>query len=508
MGHAVDQNLLSLVQQDVKELIDKYTKTEAEQSAIQESLDQQRTEQIEMQNTVASLQDQQSSTIVHLEEHDEQLEAVMELMKENKGILETLVSVEKTLSEELMNRVQDVEKGLGETDDRMKQLKKDVSETGNKMEQLEQGFAKTDDKVEQLEKDFSETGGKMEQLEQGFAKTDDKVEQLEQGFAKTDDKVEQLEKDVCETGGKMEQLEHDDKVEQLEQGFAKTDDKVEQLEQGFAKTDDKVEQLEQGFAKTDNKVEQLEQGFAKTDDKVEQLEKDVSETGGKVKQLEQEVRSQRMKENKPEASPVETFDLKTCQSKLAKHYQKTAKVPTTVWSSICELELDQIYTRLSWVKEEQTPAGSSQEELGHYTEMFTEKTKNGFVPKRILVRGQTGIGKTTFVKKLLVDWSNLDDAKMEEKQKDALRKFELVVAVTLKEVSKCQTLKEVITCSRLFPKDEESLTDDLLCYIRKNQEKVLLCLTVMTSIALEATPKSSMTAEATLQSTKYSTEII
>ncbi|KAJ7389412.1 hypothetical protein OS493_031656 [Desmophyllum pertusum] len=422
MGHAVDQNLLSLVQQDVKELIDKYTKTEMEQSAIQESLDQQRTEQIEMQNTVASLQDQQSSTRVHLKEHDEQLEAVMELMKENKGILETLVSVEKTLSEELMNRVQDVEKGLGETDDRVKQLKKDVSETGNKMEQLEQGFAKTDDKVEQLEKDFSETGGKIEQLEQGFAKTDDKVEQLEQGFAKTDDKVEQLEKDVSEMGGRMEQLEH---------------------------------------------------GFAKTDDKVEQLEKDVSETGGKVKQLEQEVRSQRMKENKPEASPVETFDLKTCQSKLAEHYQKTAKVPTTVWSSVCQLELDQIYTRLSWVKEEQTPAGSSQKELGHYTEMFTEKTKNGFVPKRILVRGQTGIGKTTFVKKLLVDWSNLDDAKMEVEQKDALRKFELVVAVTLKEVSKCQTLREVINHSRLFPKDEEFSTDDLLCYIRKNQDKVL-----------------------------------
>ena len=114
MGHAVDQNLLSLVQQDVKELIDKYTKTKMEQSAIQESLDQQRTEQIEMQNTVASLQDQQSSTRVHLEEHDEQLEAVMEwkeqLMKENKGILETLVSVEKTLSKELI-RVEDVEKG-------------------------------------------------------------------------------------------------------------------------------------------------------------------------------------------------------------------------------------------------------------------------------------------------------------------------------------------------------------------------------------------------------------
>ncbi|KAJ7381216.1 hypothetical protein OS493_004817 [Desmophyllum pertusum] len=102
-----------------------------------------------------------------------------------------------------------------------------------------------------------------------------------------------------------------------------------------------------------------------------------------------------------DSSPVETFDLKTCQSKLAEHYQKTAKVPTTVWSSICQLELDQIYTRLSWVREEQTPAGSSQKELGHYTEMFTEKTKNGFVPKRILVRGPTGLVKLRSLKSCL-----------------------------------------------------------------------------------------------------------
>ena len=168
----MDQNLLSLVQQDVKELIKKYKKSEAEQAAIQESLAQQKTEQNEMQNIVTSIQDQQSLTTAQLEEHVEQLEVVLEWreqqMKESDKILETLVSVEKILNEELLLRTERVEKRLAETDD--------------KVEQLERGFAKTDDKVEQLE--------------QGFAKTDDKVEQLEQGFAKTDDKVQQLEQEV------------------------------------------------------------------------------------------------------------------------------------------------------------------------------------------------------------------------------------------------------------------------------------------------------------------------
>ena len=125
-------------------------------------------------------------------------------------------------------------------------------------------------------------------------------------------------------------------------------------------------------------------------------------------------------------------------------------------------------------QEQKTTAGPSQKELNHYTAIFTEKTTNGVVAKRILVQGDTGIGKTTFVKKLLVDWSNLDEAKMEEEQKDALRKFDLVVSINLKEVSKCQTFEEVISRSQLFPKDEEKLVDDLPRYIRANQEKVLL----------------------------------
>ena len=199
-------------------------------------------------------------------------------------------------------------------------------------------------------------------------------------------------------------------------------------------------------------------------------------------------------------APAEMFDIKACQRKLAERYQKTAKVPTTAWSSLLQADLEQIYTRLSWVKQEQTSAGSSQKkkgeqttagssqkkkkeqtaagsspkELNHYTEIFTERTKNGVEAKRILLQGETGIGKTTFVKKLLVDWSNLEEAKMDEERKDALRKFDLVLAVNLKEVSKCQTLNEVLRGSGLFPEDDEKSVDDLLCYIRKNQGKVLI----------------------------------
>ncbi len=123
------------------------------------------------------------------------------------------------------------------------------------------------------------------------------------------------------------------------------------------------------------------------------------------------------------SSPAEPFDVKTCRSKLAEHYKRTATVHTSVWSKTSPVDIHQIYTRLSWVKEEQTPDGSSQSKLKHYTDLFTAN-KNGVVPKRILVQGQTGIGKSTFVKKLAVDWAELDDKKTEDKQEKALKVFE------------------------------------------------------------------------------------
>ncbi|PFX24373.1 NACHT, LRR and PYD domains-containing protein 3 [Stylophora pistillata] len=174
-----------------------------------------------------------------------------------------------------------------------------------------------------------------------------------------------------------------------------------------------------------------------------------------------------------EVCAVNSFDLKTCQRKLAEHYQRTAKIPTTVWSSTIQENLDDIYNRLSLVKGEQTRAGVSGKEMGHYTEMFTEKSNSGAPKKRILVQGDTGIGKTTFVKKMLLDLSNLDEAQLDEEQKNALRRFDLVLAVDLKEVSQCQTFTEVLCSSSLFPEDNKSI-DDLSSYILTNEEKILL----------------------------------
>ena len=89
------------------------------------------------------------------------------------------------------------------------------------------------------------------------------------------------------------------------------------------------------------------------------------------------------------------------------------------------------------------------------------------------MQGQTGIGKSTFVKKLLVDWVDVNNETGDERAA-ILKNFELVVAINLKEVSKCQILEDVIRLSKVFAKEDKYMTEGLVDYITNNQEKVLL----------------------------------
>ena len=166
-----------------------------------------------------------------------------------------------------------------------------------------------------------------------------------------------------------------------------------------------------------------------------------------------------------EGPPVSPFDLETFRAKLADRYRRTATVPTSVWSTKSKEDIRQVYTRLSMKKEKQSVPVD-------YTELF-KKTKEGLFPKRILVEGQAGIGKSTFVKKLSLDWVEPDETSVSE-ERNVLKKFELVLFIKLREVSHCDTLRDVIRCSDLFPEEDKHLTDDFLRYITENQDKILI----------------------------------
>ena len=196
MGHAVDNDLLSLVQTQVKGII--------------KDLTLQSTKLFQIQKTAAVLQQQLSSQKVRLDDHDARFDVVEEKLQEDedtrreemKIILERLAAIQKTITGELLRRVQGVEGSLAATNIKMEQLGQRAAKTDDKMEQLGQRAAKTDDKMEQLGQRAAKTDDKMEQLGQRAAKTDDKVEQLEHG------KMKQLQEGLTKTSNRVDQLEH------------------------------------------------------------------------------------------------------------------------------------------------------------------------------------------------------------------------------------------------------------------------------------------------------------
>ena len=127
MGHAVDKDLLSLVQREV------------------------------------------TGIIADLKGHDTRLDAVETKLEkdeearreETDKILARIVSIEKMLNEELLRRVEGVEQGLAETN-----IKVEVQG-----KRVEESLAAASFKVEEL-------GQSMAQLQDSLTKTDGKVEQL------------------------------------------------------------------------------------------------------------------------------------------------------------------------------------------------------------------------------------------------------------------------------------------------------------------------------------------
>jgi len=53
-------------------------------------------------------------------------------LKENREVSENLVSVEKTLSKEFLIRVKEIEEGLAQTDERVKQLEENFRSHSDK----------------------------------------------------------------------------------------------------------------------------------------------------------------------------------------------------------------------------------------------------------------------------------------------------------------------------------------------------------------------------------------
>ena len=162
---------------------------------------------------------------------------------------------------------------------------------------------------------------------------------------------------------------------------------------------------------------------------------------------------------------TDLLDLEQCQSQLRAHYNTMSQVKITPWDPDDTVDIDNMYTTLSWLKDEKKPSGKTQRKLEDYPEMF-EGHKRFVNPKRMLVYGRPGIGKSTFSQKIAVDWTN--------GEKEALKTFDLLLLVKLRDVCGIQELPSIIKASKLLTKDGSVSIDSLYEYVLQHQDNVLL----------------------------------
>ncbi len=173
---------------------------------------------------------------------------------------------------------------------------------------------------------------------------------------------------------------------------------------------------------------------------------------------------------------LETLQTEALQQKmneiaeiLKPDFKDAMKIQMTPWNEAHQVRMEELYTRLSIEKHTIKPSEIEKEEVVSYHELFNISGRN----KRILIKGDPGIGKTTLSRKLVFDWANDEWTKTETE----LSSIQLVFLVTLKYIDPQQTLEEMIKHQHKCFKENKNITKEILkAVLEKCGQKCLIIL--------------------------------
>ena len=155
--------------------------------------------------------------------------------------------------------------------------------------------------------------------------------------------------------------------------------------------------------------------------------------------------------------------------KIRQLYQgREGKLAPFAWCDYPSFNLNDIFTGLKIVNREATLGTLTDDEITNMTSIFRPHSKCK-KPRKVLIEGDPGMGKTTYSKKLAYDWAN--------KQNEWDPSFpEIEVLLLLR----CNDIKSSIweaIDDQILPEDiDEKAKETFFKYIKDNQSKIVLLL--------------------------------
>ena len=163
-----------------------------------------------------------------------------------------------------------------------------------------------------------------------------------------------------------------------------------------------------------------------------------------------------MKNLQEEAEKQELEELKQKMNEIAEilkpDLKESMKIQMTPWKEAHKVRMEDLYTRLRIEKHTIEPQKTEKEEVNTYEDLFRNLNQN----KRILIKGNPGIGKTTFSRKIVFDWANNDVNDSE------LRSIVLMFLVTLKYINANQSIEDMIKQQHKSLAPKKDITVELL----------------------------------------------
>ena len=159
--------------------------------------------------------------------------------------------------------------------------------------------------------------------------------------------------------------------------------------------------------------------------------------------------------------------IEIIREKYQRHEGWLAPFP---WCEDFQFQLSDIYTRLRVVTREKKARATAQQRVVETTEIFKphEECKQ---PRKVLIEGNPGMGKTTYCNKVAYDWAiNI------KSEGDCFPEFEIVLLLKCRDVEIGADLWEAIDDQLLPGEIQQKERKKFFEFIRQNQSKVLLIL--------------------------------